>query len=221
MGKQFLYTGEPARVVGVVARERCRDLLAPPRGCVWRPITAWIGSRTIYVRSVRDADAAIAPLRELILETDPHVQVLDVQSLETFLEGRIRAERLSALASSGLALFGIALLILGCVSLFVSMVRDSLREIAIRMALGATDGRIVRTVVGHGLLVAGIGTTLGVGVALAVTRRLAGQLYDVSPTDPVVFTSVPTLVLLLAAASVAYAALTATRSDPAEHLHSD
>lgn len=221
VGKRFLYTGEPTRVVGVVARERCRDLLAEPRGCVWRPITDGIGTRTVYVRTVGAADGAIAPLRDLILELDPDVQVLDVQSLDTFLGDRVRAERLAAVASSGLALFGIALLVLGCVSLFVSMVRDSLREIAIRMALGATDARIVRTVVGHGLLVAGIGTVLGVGVALVVTRRIGGQLYGVSPSDPMTFTSVPTVILLVAAASVAYAALTATRSDPAEHLHAD
>lgn len=221
IGKPMLASGELSRVVGVVARERCGDLLAEAKGCMWRPITNGIGTRTIYVRTVGEADAAAGPLRDLILEVDPDVQVLDVQSLETFLEGRIRAERLAALASSGLALFGILLLVLGCVSLFVSMVRDSIREIAIRMALGATDGRIMRTVLGHGLLVAAIGTALGVAVALVVTPRIGPQLYDVSPTDPTTFTSVPTLILLVAALSVAYAALTAIRSDPTEYLHSD
>lgn len=221
IGREFSYGGDPVRVIGVVARERCADVLAPPKGCVWRTMADRLGGSTVYVRTNGPAADAMPRLRALVDELDPGMTIVEEQSLESFLEDRLRAERTAAVASSGLALFGIVLLVIGCVSLFVSMVRDSVREIAIRMALGATNGRITATVVSHGLLVTVLGTALGVVVALLVARRLAAQFHAVSATDLPTFVLVPGLILLVATAAVGYSAVTATRTDPAEHLQAE
>lgn len=162
IGREFSYVGDPVRVIGVVARERWADVLAPPTGCVWRTKADRLGGNTVYVR-----------------------------------------------------------LVVGCVSLVVAMVRDSVREIAIRMALGATNGRITTTVLSHGLLVTALGVALGVGAALVVVSRLADQFHAISPTHLPTFLVVPGLIVVVSTAAVGYSALTATRTDPAEHLQAE
>jgi len=220
IGQSFVYTDAPARVVGVVARERCADLLAAPDGCVWRPIMS-AGGGTINVRTAGPAEAAIPALRALVTETDPTMVVVEAESLASFLDGRVRAERTAAIVSSGLALFGVLLLAVGCVSLFLSMVRESLREIAIRMALGATSSRVTSVIMTQGLLVTGVGVVVGVCVAGIVATRLAGQFYGIVPIHPPTFVIVSVMVLLISLVSVGYTAVVATRTDPATHLHMD
>jgi len=101
------------------------------------------------------------------------------------------------------------------------MVRDSFRELAIRMALGASNGRILRTVVSHGMLVAGVGVAFGMSVILVGADRISGEVYAASPTDPWTLGAVTVLTLLIVAASVACSARTATGHQPSEYLHSD
>jgi hypothetical protein len=221
VGRTFDFTGTVVRVIGVVDRERCADLLAPPNGCAWRPIPAVGGTHTVNVRTIVPAANAMAPVRELVAELGPNMAIVEMQSLETFLETRVRAERAAALGSSALALFGVLLLIIGCVSLFLSMVRDSLREIAIRMALGATGARVSLTIARHGVVIAALGAAVGVFVATQVATRLADQFYGVEALHLPTFTVVPLLMLLVALGSVGWSARLATRTDPAEHLHTE
>jgi hypothetical protein len=221
VGREFLFTGDPTRVVGVVDRERCEDLLAPPGPCAWRGVSDGESGRTVFIRTVGAAEEGIEPLRSILAEMGPSMVITEAQSVASFLADRIRVERVSAVASSGLALFGIVLLTIGCVSLFVAMVRESRRELAIRMALGATQGRIVGVVVRHGVALSVLGMLGGVGGALVVSSRLSDQFYETSATDPATFVVVPVGVLVLAGVSVALAASRATRGDPVEHLQTE
>lgn len=219
VGRSFESNRGPARVVGVVARERCRGLLADARGCAWSPVPDREGGRTVYVRTVGPAEHAALPLREMVSEAAPGLAVVEARSLESFLDDRIRAERVAALASTALALFSLALLVIGCVSLFVSMVRDRLRDIAIRMALGATGSRILGGIITHGTAITAVGVVVGSLAAYAMSHRLANQLYGVSPTQIVTYVGVSAVVLAVAVVSVAYAGFVATRIEPVEHLH--
>jgi ABC-type antimicrobial peptide transport system permease subunit len=62
-----------------------------------------------------------------------------------------------------------------------------MREIGIRMALGARRGDVLRSTVGQGVLLLGLGATIGLGVAFVLSRLLASMLFGVSPTDPWLF----------------------------------
>ena len=73
---------------------------------------------------------------------------------------------------------------------------------------------LVRLVVRKGLMLAVVGSALGLGLALAVTRLLAGFLYGVSPFDPVTFIAVPLFLVLLTAAACLVPARRAARVDP-------
>jgi ABC-type antimicrobial peptide transport system permease subunit len=104
------------------------------------------------------------------------------------------------------------------VALFVSMVRDSVREIAIRMAIGASARALTLRIVGQGLVLTVIGVVVGVVVARVIGNRLADELYHTQPTDLVTFVAVPALVGAIALAAVLYSAVLATRNDPAKSL---
>jgi ABC-type antimicrobial peptide transport system permease subunit len=92
------------------------------------------------------------------------------------------------------------------------------REIGVRIALGATPGDVVRTVLGQGLATVGIGAAAGILGAVGLTRGLRSMLYGVTPNDPVTFAGV--VILLVGVASIAcwVPARRGARVDPVEAL---
>jgi ABC-type antimicrobial peptide transport system permease subunit len=87
------------------------------------------------------------------------------------------------------------------------------------MALGATSSQVVRQVVGHGLRPVAAGLLLGVAAALAVSGLLRGQLFQVSPRDPITLALVVMLLLAVAVVAALIPARRATTIDPAKALH--
>jgi ABC-type antimicrobial peptide transport system permease subunit len=87
-------------------------------------------------------------------------------------------------------------------------------EIGIRMALGASDGDVMRLVIGRGLLLLGIGMIIGIAGALAITRSLASFLYGIRPTDPLTFAGVVVILASVAFLASYIPARRATKVDP-------
>jgi ABC-type antimicrobial peptide transport system permease subunit len=101
------------------------------------------------------------------------------------------------------------------------LVNEQTREIAIRLALGAQRGNILRMVLRQGLAMAAIGAGAGVAGAFIVSHLMTGLLFGVSPYDPPTFVGV-TLVLTTVALAASYIpALRAMRLDPIKTLHAD
>ena len=125
-------------------------------------------------------------------------------------------QMVASFAATALLLAGLG--IYGTISYFVNEQR---REIAIRLALGAQKGDVLRMVLRRGLRLAAAGAGLGVAGALIVSYLMAGLLYGVSPNDPPTFVGV-TLVLTMVALAASYIpALRAMRLDPITTLHSE
>ena len=119
------------------------------------------------------------------------------------------------LIGMGIALF---LALVGLYGVQSYLVSRKTREIGLRMALGAQAQTVVGGVVRSALVMGGIGALVGVGAALALSRLMRGFLFGVAPNDPLVFATVP--VLLLAACVVAslVPALRASHVNPVEAL---
>jgi ABC-type antimicrobial peptide transport system permease subunit len=118
---------------------------------------------------------------------------------------------------------GTALLLagLGIYGTISYVVNEQRREIAIRLALGAQKGNILKMVLRRGFGLATAGASLGVAAALIVSHLMAGLLYGVSPNDLPTFASV-TLVLTTVALAASYIpAMRAMRVDPITALHSE
>jgi ABC-type antimicrobial peptide transport system permease subunit len=95
------------------------------------------------------------------------------------------------------------------------------REMGIRLALGATAGAVIRFVVRGGMRFPIIGLVVGVAGSLAMSRVLSSSLYEVSPTDPLVFARTVALLLVVSAAACLVPAVRATRVDPLEAMRAE
>jgi putative ABC transport system permease protein len=99
------------------------------------------------------------------------------------------------------------------------LVNEQTREIAIRLALGAQRGTILKMVLRQGLGLAAAGAAVGLAGALIVSRLMAGLLYGVSPTDLLTFAGVTLVLTAVALAASYFPALRAMRLDPIAALH--
>jgi putative ABC transport system permease protein len=212
VGRRLRVAGAAAEfeVVGVVRDGKYRSLGEAPRPFLygaleqkqWRTggrtgeITT--GSQTLVARARGPAPGALADLRQLIRELDPHIAVARLETLQETLGVALFLPRLAAVLFAVFGLLGLALAALGIYSLMVYSAGQRTREIGIRMALGARRRDIVRLLVRRGLGLALLGIAAGLAVAVGTTRALAALLYGVSPTDPATFLTVATFLALIA-----------------------
>jgi putative ABC transport system permease protein len=163
---------------------------------------------------------AVAPLslervvREAVAAVDPNVPVYAVETMEHM----IAASHLTqALYSRLVAFFAAVALLLACLGLHgvVAHTMDARRrELGIRIALGALPRQIVSLVLRQGVRPLLVGLGLGIGGALAVSRLIAGLLYNVSPSDPVTLAATIGLLTAVGLTTLWRPALRATKIDP-------
>jgi putative ABC transport system permease protein len=140
-----------------------------------------------------------------------------VANIETLEEIKSQSVAPARLRTALLAIFaGVALLLaaVGIYGVVSHSVAQRAHEMAIRLALGAAPGDLLKLVIGKTMLIVLIGLALGAGAALALTRVLASLLYDTSPTDWVTFVGMPLLLLLVALMASYLPARRATKIDP-------
>jgi predicted permease len=162
---------------------------------------------------------SIAPaVRQAVWSLDPTLPLADLRSMEEVMsQARARPRFLTQL----LGLFGGLALVLAAVGTYGVMsysVEQRMREMGIRIALGAEAGRVQSMVLKDGLGVAAIGLAVGLLGAWALSGLMESVLYGVASTDLVTFISVPLLLAGVAAAATWIPALRATRVDPVEVL---
>jgi ABC-type antimicrobial peptide transport system permease subunit len=112
------------------------------------------------------------------------------------------------------AIIGVALAAVGIYAVMAYSVGQRTQEIGIRMALGAQKNRILKLVLGQGLVLAAIGVAIGIAGSVVVTRVMTGFLVGVTATDPATFASVAVLLACVAALACYIPARRATRVDP-------
>jgi predicted permease len=173
---------------------------------------------TIAVQTARDHASLVPELRQALNEVDPRLPMLDVASLDEIVAEATAQERFALrllLVSAGAALF---LAIIGVYGVLAYSVRRRTAEIGVRIALGATPGRVTRLVVLQGALLSAAGSAVGLAGAFALTRFIGSLLYGTSPTDPVTFTAMTLLLFCVALAASYIPARRASRIDPAHAL---
>jgi predicted permease len=212
-----------ATVVGIVPETRYRDL-RDPRPTVYFPLRQSsfpVVPMTLVIRtSGRSADL-IPAIRRVIRETEPGVEVASAASFTTLLEKPLAQPRLNALL---LAVFAVAAVVLAAVGLFgvmTAMVRQRTRELGVRMALGATASNIERLVLRRGMVLAAVGTSIGLLGALAGNQLLSAMLFEVSPTDGLTLALATVTLLGVAALASLIPARSSTRIEPAISLQAE
>ncbi len=215
--------GDPGwRVVGVAGDVKMRSLRSPARPAVYYPMSQVYSSRMgIHVRTDASSGDMIPRLREAIAEVDPELPVASVVDLRQALAASMGETRTIGWLVAAFALLALVLAAIGLYGLVSFGVSLRVRELGIRIALGARPESLVRMVLAHGLLLAGIGVAAGLALSAALGRALEGLLFGVGATDGL--TLVGASVTLLATAVVAawIPARRASRVDAAVSLREE
>jgi putative ABC transport system permease protein len=157
----------------------------------------------------------LAPaIRTIVSDLDRSQSVDDVMTLEQALADSIRPRRFNTLLLGVLGGTALALSLVGVYAVVALSVAERVREIGVRVAIGAARGDIVRLIVRQGAIATAGGTALGLGTAAVLTRWMESLLYEVSPLDPQVLLATGALLVGAALAASSIPARAAARIDP-------
>jgi predicted permease len=227
----YFFPGVPREVVGIVGDTKLDSLdetrptdtiyialaqMTVPRDGIWRSF-----GETLTIRTSFDPHSAISAVTAAVHEVGPDVPVTDVLSMDDVITQSIAPQRytLSLLgAFAGVALLLAAVGIYGVLSYTV---RRRVREIGIRIALGASHTDVLKLVVVDGMKPILIGIAIGVAVSLALGRLVVSLIFGVKPTDPLTFISVALLLIIVGLVANTLPAFRATRVDPTRTLREE
>jgi predicted permease len=209
-------------VVGVVGRVKQYALDADSRIALYVPHTQ-LPARAMYVvlRSGSDAGVLAAAVRREIRDLDPDLPVYHVRTVKQLVDESLAHRRFSMLLLGLFAALALVLATIGIYGVMAYLVTQGAREIGIRMALGATESRIVRLVVGRGVAIGLAGVGVGLAGAFALTRFLQSLLFGVPATDAATFIAVALLLAAIAVLASLIPAWRAARIDPMTSLRSE
>lgn len=210
-------------VVGVVGDIRQATLAEEPPPAVYLPYlqvprTFFLQFMTFVVRTQSDPASMAEVLRQQVSEVDPNLPVYQVATMDQIVWASVAEPRFQALLLGVFSALALLLAAIGIYGVMSYTVASSVREIGVRLALGARAQDVAAMFVRRGLRLTVAGLALGVAGALALTRLLSNMLYSVTATDPIAFTAA-LLVLIVAALLASYApARRAAAVDPAVAL---
>ena len=168
----------------------------------------------LFVRAGGDARQFIEPLRRRLQDEMPGTSYVTVTRLAENLEDETRSWVMGATVFTAFGLLALVLAGLGLYSVIAYAVAQRKQELAVRVALGAAMHDLVTLVVAEGLRLAAAGVAVGAVTAIVAGRWIAPLLFNQSPHDPVVFTTVTAALVLVATMASAIPALRAGRVDP-------
>lgn len=162
-----------------------------------------------------DAPAAVlGPVRKAIWTLRPNQPIQDVASMETLVSEATAGRRFSMALLTAFAALALLLAAVGIYGVVTYSVRRRVREIGIRIALGANPSTVIRLVMGRSLALVSTGVIAGLALTAAGSGLLRSLLFGVKPLDPWVFAGSAILLILVAGAATALPARRAARVDP-------
>ncbi|HEY4099825.1 MAG TPA: ABC transporter permease [Gemmatimonadales bacterium] len=227
IGRRFYFgnstpdsTTQYISIIGVVGHAAHEGLDADPRIQVYLSVlqpaanSGGIARMDVVVRTTGDPLAATGALRTALADLDRDLPMARVTTLDDLVSASMGQRRLSMVL---LAVFaGLALLLasLGIYGVMSFAVAQRTREFGLRVALGASRENVIGLVLYQGVVLAAVGTVIGLAGALGLTRLITSQLYGVGANDPGTFAVVTLLLLAVALAASVIPAWRATRIDP-------
>jgi predicted permease len=221
VGQQIRLWGSARTIVGVVKDERINGLSreAPPAIYLpYRQAPSFGGAEALLVRTTGPTLAIGNSLRAAVRQIDPGLAVFGIQPLGDALGASVAQQRfvmLLLITFAGVAVLLAAIGIHGILSYTVAQRRH---ELGIRVALGASPGRVTTLVLGQGARLTAAGLLVGVVAAFALTRVLSNQLYGVSATDLTAFAAVVPVLGAVAMLATWLPARRAVRLDPLDAM---
>ncbi len=209
-------------IVGVVGRVKQYTLDGDSRMALYFPHAQFpVRAMNVVVRTAADPAALTAAVRQTLRAVDPELPMFRVRTMEARVGESLARRRFLMVLLALFAGLALGLATVGTYGVLAYLVSQGRRELAIRMALGATSRDVVRLVAGHGLAIAGSGIAAGLAGAFLAARLLETVLFEVRATDPWTFAAVALALGVIALLASVTPALRATRIDPARTLTAD
>ena len=220
LGNYFkMLDGSRVQVVGLVEDGKYRTMTEEPQPALFAPIlqspssATWLIVRSDPARSGRDPQQVTSAVERSIRGLDPGLP-FDISSWHKAMESALFTSRAATISLGVLGAMGAMLAITGIFGMASFTVSRRMRELGIRIALGAQPKEVVWAALGRTLRLMVIGSVVGLGVGIAATKALAYIVYQASPRDPLVLAGVIVAMTLLALVATWIPASRALRADP-------
>jgi putative ABC transport system permease protein len=223
LGRRF-NVGDPndgpwAEIVGIAADVRQMGLDEPVKAEMYLPyqqVPDWPGytPRDLAIRTLGDPMSIAGSVRQIVREVDPDQPISNIATMADVLGDEAAQRRIGMImlaAFAGLALLLASLGIYGVLAYFVT---QHTNEIGVRIALGANRRNILALVLKKGMGLTLLGIAIGLATSFAFTRLMSSLLFGVKSSDPVTFTVVPLLLVVVALLACWVPARRATKVDP-------
>jgi putative ABC transport system permease protein len=214
---QFRLSGRPVEVevVGIVGGLRHDTLDRDARDELFIPFAQQpYGSMTFVIRSAADASALQEPVRGAIWSINPNQTIYRSATLDELVQKTVTPRRFALVVILGFAAVALLLAIAGVYSVLSAIMSARLREVGLRVALGASRADILRLVLGRGLAMTAVGLMVGLLASVGTGRLLRSFLFGVTPVDPVALTGSAAVMMLAALTACYLPARRAAGADP-------
>ena len=207
-------------IVGVVSSVRYDGMAEALRPMVYVPYqqVGWPNLQKVVLHTMGDPVHLAAAIRSEVWNQDDKLPVTQILTLEEIAAASVTRERYLTWVLSGFSSLALILAALGLYGVVSYSISQRTREIGIRMALGAQVGDVQRLVMRQGLILALVGSGVGLLVVLSLSRVLSGLLIEVSATDPTTYIGVTGLLMAVTLLATLGPAWRAARVAPLEAL---
>jgi predicted permease len=199
-------------VVGDVRQDAPGQPINPEILVHWNQLP-WLNG-TLVVRTGGDSARIQKAVQEAIWSVDRNLPPSTAQTLEQVLSAQVATPRLYMILFGLFSGVALMLAVLGIYGLLAYIVGRRGNEMAIRVAVGARRGNILKLVIGEGIRLSVVGIAIGLAGTVVLTRVMRSLLFEVSPTDPATLVGVALLLLFVAWAACFIPARRAARTDP-------
>lgn len=228
LGRRFKFAYHDRAVVGVVGDIKVRGLETSSEPQVYLScqqaddgeIIGYV-PKDLVIRASGSPGALLPAVRGIVGKADPQIPISDVRSLTEIVRAETAPRRVQAWVLGAFAAIAFLLAGIGIHGVLAFTVSQRIREIGVRIAMGAQPLDILKMVLRQGVVLASIGVALGVAVAYAAGRAMQALLAGVSPADAATFLAAVTLSVLMALVGSLLPALRAVRIDPMTVIRSE
>jgi putative ABC transport system permease protein len=225
IGRRITTGGEPPlwlTVAGVSHDVKHYGLDEPMRPGIYQPLRQLpLQNFLVVLRTAPDAPSPLGAARAVTAEVDPELAVYGDQTLKRVIDDSLWTRRATSWLIGAFSTVALLLAIAGLYGVISYSVGQRVREISLRMAMGAEGAQVRSQVVRQGMAVVGVGVLAGIGAAFALSGTISGLLTQVEPTEPWIYVAVCALLGCVALAANWIPARRAAATDPMVSLRGE
>lgn len=221
IGQRFILFGGQMEVIGVVEDGKYHDLAESPEAVVYRPSSQEVESDVVLVvRSQREPKEIARELQRTLGGIEPNAPI-SLRSWPDALSGVMFPARAATVALGVMGMLAAMLAVTGIFGMAAYGISRRMKELGIRVALGASKTQLMRAAVGRPMALLGLGSALGLLAAIVARPLLSQIVYQANPSDLVVVGGAVLTMALLGAAAAAIPAVRALAIDPSELMREE